>query len=201
MLLPPIDSIPNATILEATRKEASGITTQFEGPFRWRSPIAQIEIMEILEGERQGQFLFSSSTIRNVSDIYKKIKDLPYRQAEFGGLELEYLSPGLSPGFYENYISASGYLIPQAHLVGRLVDKLPNWFKTMYGQQMVWQWTGLVLCLLLITVVTYADYLYIRRLAKHMKSPLHDWLKVLEPILVLFIVMVVGTSRANCKPW
>jgi MscS family membrane protein len=192
MLLPPLDSIPDTKMIAATRKEASGLASQTTRAFRWRLPITQIDIVEILEGERQGQFLFSAATVNQVSNAYKKIKDLPYRQAEFGGTELEYVSPGLSPGFYEQYISASGYLIPEAHFMGRLVDGLPEWFKTVYGGQMVWQWTGLFLCVLLIVFATYAVNKYLRLFATHIKSPLHDWLNVLAPIIVLFIVIAIG---------
>ncbi|MFN2109191.1 MAG: hypothetical protein ACK2UI_05975 [Anaerolineae bacterium] len=92
-----------------------------------------------MDGERGGQFLFRASTIRHIGDIYWEVKDLPYRQAEFGGTELEYRSPGLSPGFYEGYITASGFLVPHAHVLGRFIDGLPSWFKVVYAGGMVWR--------------------------------------------------------------
>ncbi|MEJ2179057.1 MAG: mechanosensitive ion channel family protein, partial [Gammaproteobacteria bacterium] len=192
MLLPPIDSIPNPQMVATVRKDVSDVVSQAMLPFRWRLPNTQITIAEIIEGDLQGQFLFNSGTVKNINSIYNKIKDLPYRQAEFGGIELEYRSPGISPGFYENYVLASGYLIPQAHFMGRLVDGLPVWFKSMVGGQMVWQWTGLLLCVLLLTVATYTVFHYITLLANKIRFPQQDWLKVLAPIFVLLLVITIG---------
>ena len=36
---------------------------QADGPVRWRYPNTEIEIVEITEGEKQGQFLFSAATV------------------------------------------------------------------------------------------------------------------------------------------
>lgn len=79
MLLPPIDAMPNASMVAASRKESSGLSSQTAAPFHWRLPNTRIEIVEILEGERRGQFLFSASTVRSISDVCKKIKDLTKR--------------------------------------------------------------------------------------------------------------------------
>ncbi|WP_157679774.1 hypothetical protein [Nitrosococcus watsonii] len=70
----------------------------------WRIPNTEIEITEIATGTRQGQFLFSSDTVSKLGDYYEKVQDLRYRSASFGGVELAYVSPGLSPGFYEFYL-------------------------------------------------------------------------------------------------
>lgn len=192
MLLPPIGAIPNADVVAAARGESGGLSWRSSGPFRWRYPNTQIEIVEIMDGEQQGQFLFSSSTIQRIGTDYQKIRDLPYRHAELGGTELEHLSPGLSPGFYEEYISTPGYIIPQAYYLGRLVAKLPDWFLTERAGQSVWQWIGLILSVLVTILFAYAVYHYINRMAKRMKSPLYDWLKLLAPIIVFLTVIAVG---------
>jgi len=192
MLLPPLDSIPNAQMIATARKEAGTQSLQAPRAIRWKTPTAKIEIVEILEGDRLGQFLFSANTVKNIVEIYKKIKDLPYRQERFGGTELEYLSPGISPEFYGNYVSASGYLVPQAHLIGRLVDSLPEWFKARFGGQMVWQWAGLLLIVLLTLVVAYIARQYIKLMATKVESPSHDWLNVLAPVILLLIVIAAG---------
>jgi len=193
MLLPPIDALPDIKMVEAARKEAKSSASQIATPVRWRFPNAPIEIVEILEGERQGQFLFSADTVKRISDIYKKIKDLSYRRQQFGGTELEYLSPGLSPGFFEGYVTASGYLVPQAHLLSRIIDNLPDWFRTIYAGQMLWQWFGLLLGVLVTVVAAYFAYRYIRYFDKHLKPPLHHWLKVAAAVIVLVIVVFIST--------
>jgi MscS family membrane protein len=192
ILLPPIDSIPNTQMVETARKEARELSSQTVAPFRWRVPNTQIEIVEILEGERHGQFLFSAGTVRRINDVYQKIRDLPYRQAEFGGTELEFLSPGLSPGFYQHYISTAGYLISQAQYLGRLVDDLPDWFKKLYAGQTVWQWVGFILSVIVTALVAYGANRYIWRMANRVKPPSQGWLKLLSPIVVLIIVIAIG---------
>ena len=191
MLLPPIDAMPTVQVVEAERRAASELTSQSTLPFRWKLPSTTIEIVEIRDGERQGEFLFSTGTIRRIGETYNKVKDLPYRQAQFGGTELEYLSPGLSPGFYEDYVSSSGYLIPQIHFLGRLIDDLPESFKAVIGNQMVWQWFGLLLFVLLTAFAAYTAYRYIDSVAKQKSPPSADWLKVLAVAIVLLIVIAV----------
>ena len=53
MALPPLDSVPNAPMVEAARLRASRLSTGAAGPVRWRYPSTAIEIVEITEGERQ----------------------------------------------------------------------------------------------------------------------------------------------------
>jgi len=194
VLLPPLDSIPSAQMIAADRKEAHNLQSQTPRAFRWKMPTTRVEIVEIMEGEREGQFLFSTNTVKQIAEAYKKIKDLPYRKERFGGTELEYLSPGLSPGFYEQYVSASGYLIPRAHFIGRLVDSLPKWFKTRFGGQMIWQWTGLLFGILVSLAVIYTLFHYAKRLARGVESPLKDWLNLMVSVLILTIVILMGTS-------
>jgi len=192
MLLPPIDSIPDIQMIGASRREVGGDSSQTTQAFRWRLPLSQIEIVEIMEGDRQGQFLFSANTVRQVHDVYMNIQDLPYRQEQYGGTELEYRSPGVSPGFYESYAAGSGYLIPEGHLMGRFVDNLPDWFKNVIGGQMLWQWAGLVLIALLTVLTAYVVNRYLMVVAKRLRSPLQDWFSLLSPIVVFSIVVTIG---------
>lgn len=192
MLLPPLDVIPTKQKIEEARAPSGESKAPDVEPFRWKVPGTRIEIVEIVDGERKGQFLFSDRTIRNIRETYNKIKDLPYRKAQFGGTELEFQSPGLSPGFYEQYISTSGYLIPGVHFFGRLVDVLPNWLKQYYGQQMAWKWVGLLLTVLLAVLAIYNLYRYTRHLATHLGSPRVEWLRVLTAAINLSILLGAG---------
>jgi len=191
-LLPPLDAIPDARTVEAARREGARADRSSARPFRWRFPNSQIEIVEIQEGEQEGQFLFSAQTIKRISDIYRRVKDLPYRRAQFGGTELEYRSPELSPNLYENYLSGSGHLIPRAHFLGRIAEALPAPFKTVYGGQLLWQWIAFAFCVLLTVVAAYAVQRFIRRSATRIKAPQHDWLRVLAPIAFLLLVVMMG---------
>ncbi|NVK40295.1 MAG: mechanosensitive ion channel family protein [Oceanospirillaceae bacterium] len=198
MLLPPLDVMPNAQMLAALRAKADEANRSQAEPLRWRVPDTQLEIVEITEGDRTAQFLFSARTVRNLIETYKKIDDLPYRKVQFGGTEMEYMSPEISPGFYESYISASGYLVPEAHFFGRMVSILPASFREMYGRQMVWQWIGLILCALVTLLFVHYLTRASRRLIKGLKAPIRDWLKVLTCALTVSVFLlaeaVIGRS-------
>jgi MscS family membrane protein len=193
MLLPPIDVVPTAQMVEGSRRKSADNQSQITNtPFRWTLPDTQIEIVQMLDGERQGQYLFSGSTVRQLREMYDKVKALPYRNPQFAGFELEYASPGLSPGFYETYITSSGYLVPQAHALGRLVHRLPAWFRAVYFSQMVWQWTGLCLVIVLTVLIIYVVLRSIRGMITRSWSPRRDWLRVLAVVMVLLCVRLMG---------
>jgi len=192
MLLPPLDALPTAQMVEAARRKGPEESSRpRDTPFRWRLSNTPVEIVEIVEGERQGQYLFSAGTVLRLGEIYDKVAPLPYRHTPFDAAESEHRSPGLSPGFYESYLAASGHLVPQAHVLSRTVDALPKWFRTTYAGHMVWQWAGLVLATLLTVLAAYVAHRRIRRLAKRSVSPRRDWLHVLGALAVLAIVVAV----------
>ena len=146
MLIPEIESIPDTEMVKAERERLSSTASGNTRPVRWRYPNTAIEIVEIMEGERQGSFLFSAETVDRLKDFYEQIRDLPYR-GDYSQLALDYESPGKSEGFFEYYISTPGYLVPHASLLGRFVESLPSWFKKVHGGQTVWQWIFLALWL------------------------------------------------------
>ncbi|MDJ0851052.1 MAG: mechanosensitive ion channel family protein [Myxococcota bacterium] len=191
MLAPPLDAIPNAQMVAAARTALLGSFVRVAGPLRWRLSNTAIEIEEILEGERAGQFLFSAASVRGMSDYYEQVRELPYRPARFGGTELEYESPELSPGFYEYYISTPGHLIPHAYLLGGVIDDLPDGLKVLYGEQTLWQWIGLLLCLLVVFVGAAVVFRVFRFLAEGRPPPLDRWLPILPPVIAAILVIVV----------
>jgi MscS family membrane protein len=190
MLLPPLDSVPDVQMVAAARERASTSSSGSAGPVRWRFPNTKIEIVEILEGERQGQFLFSANTVSKISDFYRSIFDLPYRADIHEKVERDYRSPGTSKGFYEHHISTPGYPIPSAHVLGQLIDPLPGWLKTVHGEQTLWQWVGLVLCVLVVVLAAWVAYRVARRLAGRLTSPLDNWIMIVVPIVIAGIVLV-----------
>jgi len=192
MLLPPVDSIPTTQMVKASGGDTNRGDLQNIAPYRWTVPNTHIEITEVTEGDRQGTFLFSASTVKNIGNVYDRIKDLPYRRAEYGGAELEYLSPGISPGFYESYNSTSGYLIPQVHLLGRLIDKLPDWTKATFLNQMVWQWVGLIFSVLVTIGAIFTVHHFLTLRAKHIRLPLQGWLRLSISIVALLIMIALN---------
>ena len=187
MLLPPVDSIPDIQMVENARIRESQLSSPTPGPFRWRYPNTEIEIIEIMEGEQQGQFLFSASSVNRIGDLYERIRDLPYFKRT-SSLALQYEWPYVSEGFYNYYISTPGYLIPHVSYLGKLVDSLPAWCKRLYSDQTVWQWIALLLCVLTVAFSFFVVYFLFRFLAKRVRSPLGVWMMLLVPVINGIIV-------------
>ncbi len=188
MVLPLLDSVPNRQLVEAERERASRLSSGAAGPVRWRYPNTAIEIVEIMEGERQGHFLFSAGSVERISEYYEEVRHLPYRRDDYGTLDEQYKSPGKSEGFYEFFISTPGHLIPHANFLGGWLDDLPAWLKEIYLGQTVWQWIALVLFVLFAALVSYMVFRVTRRLAGRAHTPLNEWLSVLAPIAIAYII-------------
>ena len=180
---PFLESIPDAKMLAAARKEGEA--------YRWRYPNTEIEIEEVMEGELRGQFLFSAATVQHAGDFYSKLHDLSYRHESSPNRIRQYDWAGESPGFYEYYVLLPGSLIPEAHLLGRVVDRLPAWFKTSYGGQTLWQWTALFLCALGAAVAGVLVFRVMKHLAGWLGLPWNRWLMVLPPIFVAYMVLEI----------
>ncbi|MDJ0807811.1 MAG: mechanosensitive ion channel [Gammaproteobacteria bacterium] len=184
MPLPPVDSVPSRLKVEASREADD------DSPLSWRYPSTEIYIVEIMEGERQGQFLFSADSVGRISEFYEKIRDLPYRSVDEAVTPYQ-RSPGKSEGFYESYISTPGYLIPHTNFLAGWIDDLPAWFHTLQGGQTLWQWIGLVLSVLVIFLAAYASHRFVKRLAEQLQPPWDTWLKGLPPVVIVTISAVI----------
>jgi len=189
--LPFLESVPDVRAVEnARRRAAAGGGSEAQG-YRWRYPNTEIEIVEVLKGPRRGQFLFSAETVRRAGEFYRKVRDLPYR-SEIGTTDRSRFDwTGESKGIFKRYISSPGYLIPQAHLLGRLVDRLPAPLKTLYGEQTLWQWIGLLICIVATAVGWVAVYRVTRRLADRLGALSRGWIMILAPLLVALLVQRV----------
>ena len=173
MRLPPIESVPDAEAVAA-----ASVT-----PFRWEFPGADMTIAESLDPEQSGRFLFDPQTVAGLADAYERVKHLPYYTVS-PTMSVEYRSPAPSPGFYENYISTPGRLVPSAHILGRIVQKLPDGFLTLQAGQTRWQWIGLGLVSVVTLVGGYLVFQLISVVTRGWEGPLGGWLKVLPPVLV-----------------
>ena len=191
MPLSPLDAIPDAQVVIAARSGEALSLWAGDDPLRWRYPNTAIDIVEVTDGDGQGQFLFSAATVRRLADYYAEAADFPYRLVQSGTIELQYDSPELSPGFYDHYVSSPGDLIAGASSLGQLVSSLPDWLKALYGGQTLWQWIGLLLSILAGAVATYVIFLAFRRMAPR-RRVLGAWLSALPPVLVAVTVYGLG---------
>ncbi len=134
--LPSGEAVPDAQAVKA------------QGLTRWRIPRTGIDIVQVTEGPRAGEFLFSQETVRQASAFYQKVKHLPY------------LTTG-TEGLYQRYVSTPGRLLAPKWLAW-IVD-LPAWAQSLHYGQTVWQWATLVLTLLVLLSVLYALAIWHRR--------------------------------------
>ncbi|WP_175565963.1 mechanosensitive ion channel family protein [Halodesulfovibrio marinisediminis] len=198
--LPQIDFVPDAAMVTAqlaSQKEIHGKSYQYH----WRFPNTEIEIVEIKEGERQGQFLFSAETVRRLRHFYQQIKDHPYRPDYLTAASPEeYIPPEKTEGFYNHYISTPGVLVPQAHLLSTLINNFPDSLKKAYGKHPLWQWLALAFSIAFILLTTYMAFRFIWVPAKSQKRPLRDWLRLLLPLVIIsatYIGVYFLTKEAN----
>jgi MscS family membrane protein len=203
-ILPGLEDIPEASMLKAAQQQESQSTLRAAGPFRWRYPNTEIEIVEITKGDRQGEFLFSARTVSQISDFYGRIRQLPYRSEITRAERSMYAWSGISKGFYDYFVMNPGYLVPGASFLGGMVDILPGWFKTVHGELTVWQWTGLLLCILAAVFTARAILRFFKILARRLNPPLDDWVNILGPTLILVIVIaasyIIGESLTITGP-
>jgi MscS family membrane protein len=121
--LPALDETPDRTAVEEL-----GLT-------RWTLPHTEINLVRIADGDRQGQWVFSSGTVERVEEYYERVRHLPYR-------------PGRTGGHIEELRAGSN-----AILLMKLAEVMPSWFRSEIGGMMAWQWFGLVLVAVLLALV------------------------------------------------
>ncbi len=127
---------------------------------KWMIPHTEITIVKIKEGPREGEFLFSASTIDQAIDFYELIKRHEYKDR-----------PTVTPGFYNLFVSEPGWMISS--------KLIPTWARTRWFGQAIWQWTGLLLTLILSLVVMLSIYLFGRLRTKKLRSNLTRYLVTL----------------------
>ena len=182
--VPPfLESIPDAKMVASAMKERDA--------YRWKYPNTEIEIVEVTEGERRGQFLFGANTVQQAGEFYRKVQDLPYRHEVSPDRVAKYDWASETPGFYDYYVLLPGSLIPEAHLLGRVVDHLPGWFKDSYGGQALWQWTALFLCVGGTGVAGVVLFRVMNHIGGRLSLQWNGWLMVVPPILVAYMVLEI----------
>jgi MscS family membrane protein len=114
---------------------------------RWRLRMTEITIVKVVEGDRAGEFLFSTNTVERLPSFYARVKHLPYL-------------PGLKGGGYAEPWMATG---------------LPDWATRKVVFFPNWQWIGLFGAILIGLILrTVASYLI--GLSKKVTSKTrHQW--------------------------
>ncbi|MCB1170132.1 MAG: mechanosensitive ion channel [Leptospiraceae bacterium] len=95
-------------------------------PKRWRLAGTEIVIVQMQEGERAGEYLFSSNTVERSREFYEKVKDLPYLEGTGHGAAYE-------DPWMEKYI--------------------PGWAQNNVLGLFTWQWIGLTIAILIGLII------------------------------------------------
>lgn len=137
----------------------------------WTIPQTEITLVRVTDGERAGQFLFSSSTVLRAKEFYEKVRSLPYRRDV--------------P--IKNYIEKRPNL--NRMLAPSTIKRLPEWLKRSAHQQAMWKWVSLVVLIILIALVTMIVHRLARRgISGHAVS---DNLRRLSTPLALLLMSFV----------
>jgi len=189
--LPPLGSVPSERTVAAAREAAREAFVGNDLRLRWKIPSTELEIAEVTEGDRNGEFLFSARTVQNIDRYFDDVRDLPYRPDSFRfSARFDYISPDKSEGIYELITATPGYLVPSAHVLGNVVVALPDWFKTLYGEQAVWQWLGFLCLTLAVAGASYAAFRVTVVLRAHVAEPWNHWVSLFAPLAIVLILML-----------
>ena len=157
--LPPAEAVPDNHAVAA------------QGLTRWRVPDTNINIVQATEGPRAGEFLLDPRTVAQAAQMYQTVRHLPYLNQETKGL-------------YERHVSSPGRLLPPKWLAW--VEDLPAWSRSFYYGKALWQWTALVLTLLVVLSVPYVLSRWLRRLW----DPDTDFMRVLRRLAVPSVALL-----------
>ncbi len=152
--LPPYEEIPDAAAMfELPAGE----------PRRWQIPGTEITIERIVEGPREGEYLFSSDTVQRAHEFYDRAQNMSYQ-------------PGAMEGFYLRIISEGGSWIPV-----KLIHWLPDWAKSIVWGQAAWKWVAMALTAAVWLLIVYV----MKRLAHPRDEESHHWLRFFLTLAVL----------------
>ncbi|WP_160168418.1 mechanosensitive ion channel family protein [Novipirellula maiorica] len=168
--IPPAERIP-----DATTAERMGLTS-------WTIPDTQITIARVESGPRQGEFLFTSETIKKTDEYYVLVKHLPYND----GTVLE--------DAYHVYLQAPGPMIP----VSWILD-MPPWLKQIKLGQPLWKWFAVIIMLLLLAAGLVLSFrIGSRRHESDPRAPFYK--RVLFPIGGLFLAWLTELAVDQIQP-
>ena len=164
--LPPVEEIPGlaagAFALSDTDAEAL--------PAKWIIPGTSLTIERQRDGPREGEYLFTQSTINQIDDDYEEVKALP-------------MIADLGEDLYQYYIYTPGNLVAPRWY--EFILDGPYWLRYEFGNQAYWQWLGLAL----ITVVSVVALVWFSRWNARRAVPLdparRQLRRVVTPLLII----------------
>ncbi len=128
--LPPQSDIPDAAEVSAL------------GLKQWTIPHTEITLVQTVEGDRVGKWLFSTETVARANEFYEKVRDLPYLPERMGGHIDELRSD------------------TDATLIARVVSVFPRSAQSEINGMLAWQWGALgFLVVILVILATAAAWL------------------------------------------
>ena len=169
IVLPPYAEIP-----DAEQMRSAELT-------RWVIPNTEIEIAQVKDGPREGEWLFSPETVARLKAFYEDVSDRPYRADAVWGMT------GSLGGVYTYYV-----LLPESSMPSEWIDDLPAWARVVYLEQPLWKWAGMALVLAGAFVVFTLIYRVTRR-ARQAQRPdqvRHYWLRLVTPIAGVVLALV-----------
>lgn len=130
---------------------------------RWRLPDTAIEIAQVQNGPRAGEYLVSADTVTHLPEYFARIRDLPYKPGAGKNLIDVYraISHGTVGTIYDAFLSSPvglSLIIPP-----RWILTMPTWTKVRIGDLAVWQWFGLCVVFVIGGLIIYVG----QRLGRH----------------------------------
>jgi MscS family membrane protein len=174
--LPPFESVPD-------RSAAVGLPSK-----RWRLPETEIDIAQIENGPRSGEYLFSAGTVDRLPEFYGRVKKLPYKPGPAAELSDVYrqLSAGGTATIYDAYLNSPVGL--ERIVPIRWMLSLPAWAKSPIAGIASWQWLGLAVGLAICLGFVYGIYRLNRHLAgRRAEESGPGWNALLTPLAIILV--------------
>ncbi len=160
--LPPLDSIPDATAVAA------------QGLTRWSIPGTEITIAKVADGERAGEFLFTSESVARAHQFYDLVRDRP---VQHGPADM-----------IETWRAAPGDAMPA--VLAAEIWRLPRWAFSPISGQPVWKWLAVLLGGVAAAGIAWLAWWLGRRLDERSQGAGIDW-RVGRPAAVLCAIAAV----------
>ena len=145
--LPPLDAIPDATAVAAQHLT------------RWSIPGTEITIAKVADGERAGEFLFTSATVARAHRFYDLVKDRPVQRGPADVIE--------------TWRAASGDAMPA--VLAAEIWRLPRWAFLPISGQPLWKWLAVLLGGLAAAGIAWLAWWLGRALDKRARGAGIDW--------------------------